>query len=301
MGATAIPVDELITLIQSFEAAYSSKTPRDVLTELRCLYYGGVKFHQLLPEGIRFGTGVDKVPPNVLNRLREHADENGTGDNPSPYFVSKGDDIDLGHVVLGLEALLSDSCSVPFIQYGVPRLDPASWIADVAIACVWDKDGSAKPHEDGWQAIDAHAKAFRSKGDAEPFFLCSAPRPDLLGDVDLFGLHVEWDGIRKVSDVFKNYYQGAGLSQRWVRFASHAKNSWAMGASASAAVEDRVNRMAQLYADGSWEAGAKTVAWSLVPFGNKIAPLVGPPIFPKTKAYVARFMAWVAKQGAGDP
>jgi hypothetical protein len=317
MGAISIPIDELITHIQAVEATFASEAPREILTRIRCLYYNSAAFVAEIPEAtIHVMDSIKGAPVATTTRLKERADENGSGDNPSPYFVSGTDEIDFGHVVLGLEALLGTNTDPPFTVYGVPRVDPASWVADLAIACVWDRDTTSSKTMDAADAktIDANAKRLASgtPPEPEPFFVCSAPRQDLLGDVDFFGLHVEWDGTKKLSEVFRSYYKGPGVGARWTRFRSHPANTWAsLGGATPPVVEDRVNRMGQLFSDGKLGTFGNTVAslqssvakWALSPFGagHSIKTSPNPIKFPKTPAYIARFNAWVSKSGAGNP
>jgi hypothetical protein len=316
-----IPIDELIALIASVEAAYPAASPRNILTQVRLLYYSDFAFGQLIPEAqgtqvlTPAGRSIDKAPAATVARLKEKADENGSQDNPSPYFVSGSDEIDLGHVVLGLEALLSANVGAPFSVYSVPRLDPASWIADLGIACVWARDGTAKgtvSPEATAKMINTHAATLSSgtPPEPEPWFVCSAPRQDLIGDVDFFGLHLEWDGTKKLSEVFTAYYKGAGLAARWTRFKTHAQNSWAFGTPPSPPIADRVDRFAQLFAAGAFGAAGSTLAAgaasavdaALSPFGvHPLNPSPARITFPKTPAYITRFMTWVGASGVGNP
>src|SRR4029077_17276479 len=87
------------------------------------------------------------LPVPVYRALSAQADENGIQDNPSPYVVGANrEQIDVGHALLGLDALLHPGPNNPFKAMGIPNIDPASWIGDLGVAGNWiekhEKNGS---------------------------------------------------------------------------------------------------------------------------------------------------------------
>lgn len=117
-----IPIREFIHHIQIIEQAYPQKTPQEILTMIRKLYYGSPAgspaFDQLIPDApfaektgsvyrcidsedricnestgtciCVYADGLKEETPELqqsIRRLREHANENACADNPSPYLV----------------------------------------------------------------------------------------------------------------------------------------------------------------------------------------------------------------------
>lgn len=57
---------------------------------------------------------------------------------PSPYFYdTTATRIDLGHLLLTVDALLHPRADTPYSDFPVPAIDPASWVADLGIGAVW--------------------------------------------------------------------------------------------------------------------------------------------------------------------
>ena len=150
-----IPVADFVRYVEEVEKAYPNDTPAEIVTRMRLLYYNGVTFTQLLgnsrmvdpdranDSGGGLGFNSRQVSPSAMSkdtydRLTAKADENAVGDNPSPYIVMPNcDRIDVGHMLLGLDALLHPGSGEPYKTYNVPTIDPASWVADVGTAVVW--------------------------------------------------------------------------------------------------------------------------------------------------------------------
>jgi hypothetical protein len=57
----------------------------------------------------------------AVSRLRQHADENEIADNPSPYIEVNGDLIDVGHLLVGVDAILHPGTEDAFRSYGLTR------------------------------------------------------------------------------------------------------------------------------------------------------------------------------------
>lgn len=55
----------------------------------------------------------------AIRRLRQHADENEIADNPSPYIDTGMDVIDVGHLLVGVDAILHPRTESPFSSHGL--------------------------------------------------------------------------------------------------------------------------------------------------------------------------------------
>jgi hypothetical protein len=238
---------------------------------------------------------IDKVNPDAYEHLTAHADENKIGDNPSPYVVMpSGDKVDVGHLLLGLDALIHPRTGDPYATLGVPNIDPASWVADIGIAAVW----MTQHEEAGSPPSDAPKKL--SSPDLNAYYQMSAPKEDLLGDVDSFGLHVQFAATAKqtLSQALRAYYigsatQSAGVKQRWQTFCSknslgyaRAGNSITWNGGVRAAVIKRVDAFNDLYGAGKFGS-----------IGNMLKQKLGATIahrsWPHTPTVVDRFLDWV--------
>jgi hypothetical protein len=306
-----VPIADLITYVEAVERAYPNDTPTDVLTRIRVQYYEGIAFEQLIPganthdtsfSSTPYGPAVASIPrrlsavrigredPAAYQHLTARADENALGDNPSPYIVlPNGEQIDLGHLLLGMDALIHPTTSVPYSSYGVPNIDPSSWVADIGIASVWTTQHTEqrKPPSD--------SPVQPTSPDLNVYWAASAPEQDLLGDVDSFGVNGAFAPTsgRKLSQALRQYYLGAAagsaaVQRRYRTFCSAnglgyqlstASVTW--DPSLSLRLVQRVNTFNDLYA-----AGRTGAAWGSV---------VGPShrAWPFTPAVVDRFLAWL--------
>jgi hypothetical protein len=309
-----IPLAQLIRYVGAVEKAYPSDTPTDLLTRIRVQYYNGAAFESLIPDAhyddaywvlhpdIRFSISrtmdkgrIDKVDPDAYGHLTARADENRIGDNPSPYVVMpNGDKIDLGHLLLGFDALLHPRAGDPFQSLGVPNIDPASWVADLGIAAVW----MTQHEESGTSPSDAPRKLVSP--DLDAYYRMSAPQEDLLGDVDAFGVDDQFASAanQTLSQVLRAYYlgnaaQSAGMNQRWQSFCRkngfgyvRSGNSITWKPHTRLEVIRRVNAFNDLY--GAGNIGA---IWNMVK--TKAGAAIPRREWPHTPAVVDRFLAWV--------
>jgi hypothetical protein len=248
-----IPVADFIRYIEAVEKIYSEgptspfpqDTPQDILTRIRQEYYPGdaifpMAFDFLIPDApivLHFGLEairrkisipspatalppLKKEDPNAYKHLIAKADENAKQDNPSPYIIGPNQEkIDLGHALLGLDALLHPRTSNPFLAFGIPNIDPASWIADLALAVYWTQtrgDGAPKVYVGEDSSPGGHQKSF------DIYYYMSAPDEDLFGDADSFGLFEQWNAKpgQRLSEVLRGYYFGISplrplVKQRW--------------------------------------------------------------------------------------
>ncbi len=234
-----IPIHNFIRHVETVEKAYPDDTSEDIVTRIRVHYYNGWAFERLIPQAHTYDVvnfidndygRMSSSTPRVLEKqkigadaykhLTARADENATGDNPAPYIrLANNERIDVGHVLLGLDALLHPIAGSPYTDYNVPNIDPASWVADLGLASVWmmqHKKTGAPP---------ANAPKKLSFPNLNAYYQMSAPDADLLGDVDSFGTHEQWTTIprQKLSEVLRMYYLGtpgteAGIKSRLQTF-----------------------------------------------------------------------------------
>jgi hypothetical protein len=242
-GAGVVTIEQFIRDVETVEAANPERSGREILTLIRKLYYGDRRFDRLIPD-------APEVPPvescfddegrpcqepvgvcvchytmqepsgpspkllRAIRRLRQHADESASGDNPSPYVLVGDDLIDIGHVLLGMDALMHPEPEEPFSRYGLTAVTGgAGWEADVGIAMVLLQEH-----------LDNKKKSPDVVGDPSPtlegYYQYSAPVTDLLGDVDPFGISAP---LCTLSSVLRAYYlgdsgTGPGYQRRWHMF-----------------------------------------------------------------------------------
>lgn len=239
-----IPVAEYIECIKKIEADFPNASSIEVLGSLRRLYYDGIKFSRLIPDSkyisiMTYPGGRVLVPirsdnylpqwnrTTVLEKLKLKADENGSEDNPSPYIVvynnGVAESIDVGHLLLTFDALINPTTAAPYSTYGILNKDPASWVADIAIAAYWKYYFDKSPDKDRFYNFaefinldgkdkDALRNTMKAKGPSGPtskdFFDYSAPNSDLLGDIDGYVIKHFFDqrSNYKLSRLFAEYY-----------------------------------------------------------------------------------------------
>ena len=187
--AAVVPVDRFVAYLEEAEHAFPEDSPADLLSRIRNTYYSGFLVSQLLPDaranGSRTLHGNPRLGRAAHRHLTARADENGVGDNPSPYvLLHSGEQVDIGHLFLGLEALLHPRTTVPFSAYGVPNIDATGWVADVGMASVW-----TTKHAEG--TPDPRVSRRLPVADPDAYFLMSAPDADLLGDIDVFAVRAQ--------------------------------------------------------------------------------------------------------------
>src|SRR5205085_2725155 len=142
----------------------------------------------------------------TYRHLTAHADENAIGDNPSPYILlPDGRRADVGHLLLGVDALLHPRTVWPYADYGVPNIDPSSWVADLGFASMW-----MTQHEESGHSPPG-APVYPSTPNMDAYFRASAPDEDLLGDVESFGVQEQWGRMAgaNLSAVLRAYYFGS--------------------------------------------------------------------------------------------
>jgi hypothetical protein len=250
--SAVVDIDQFIDIVKKVETVYENDTPQQIVTRLRTLYYGGTAFEQLLPnapykEPDPFSPGhfvertvykgeLDKLDKNAYAILTTKADENGIQDNPSPYLVipERNEMIDIGHMLLTLDALLHPVSGYPYNDpyYNVPAIDPASWVADIGIGSVWlTLQGKGTPKEGAPRNLKLSSTPTKEEIDA--FYKASAPEADILGNVDGFGLFDRFNSFQpsirdqKLSAHLRDYYlrKGSGtqtqysIDSRWQTFA----------------------------------------------------------------------------------
>jgi hypothetical protein len=230
-----VPVDRFVAYLEEAERAFPEDSPADLLSRVRNTYYSGFLVSQLLPDsrahGARTLHGNPRLGRAAHRHLTARADENGVGDNPSPYvLLHSGEQVDIGHLFLGLEALLHPRTTVPFSAYGVPNIDATGWVADVGMASVW-----TTRHAEG--APDPRVSRRLPAADRDAYFLMSAPDADLLGDVDVFAMRAQWalSAGQPLSAALRAYYLGRrpgrppGIRWRWRAFASVNRLTYSRG------------------------------------------------------------------------
>jgi hypothetical protein len=220
-----VPVDRFVAYLEEAERAFPKDSPADLLSRIRNTYYSGFLVSQLLPDSRAHGGrtlhGNPRLGRTAHRHLTARADENGVGDNPSPYVLLRsGEQVDIGHLFLGLEALLHPRTTVPFSAYGVPNIDATGWVADVGMASVW-----TSKHAEG--APDPRVSRPLPVPDPDAYFVMSAPDADLFGDIDVFAVRAQWAlaAGQPLSAALRAYYLGRpgrppGIRWRWRAFAS---------------------------------------------------------------------------------
>jgi hypothetical protein len=220
-----VPVDRFVAYLEEAERAFPEDRPADLLSRVRNTYYSGFLVSQLLPDSRAHGGrtlhGNPRLGRTAHRHLTARADENGPGDNPAPYILlPTGEQVDIGHLFLGLEALLHPRTTVPFSAYGVPNIDATGWVADVGMASVW-----TTKHVEG--IPDPRVSHPLPAPDRDAYYLMSAPDADLLGDVDVFAMRAQWAlaAGQPLSAALRAYYLGRpgqppGMRWRWRAFAS---------------------------------------------------------------------------------
>ncbi|HWO25914.1 MAG TPA: hypothetical protein VNO30_44570 [Kofleriaceae bacterium] len=329
-----IPIADLIRYVEAVERAYQIESPTDILTRIRLLYYGGrsdtwtnrqafgqlisdANSHDIIQTYSEAGavsvprnpsrTLVNRQDPDAYSHLTARADENGRGDNPSPYILlANGERIDFGHLLLGLDALVHPRTSTPYSDYGVPNIDPASFVADIGIAAVW-----MTQHEESGSP-PGNAPRQLASPNLDEYYRMSAPTEDLLGDVDSFGMQETFNsGAVSLSQAMRAYYLGSGgaapvVNRRWQSFCirnglSYTRSGGTVtwGSSVRTMLITRVNTFNDLYA-----AGGVGSIW-----GSIFGPSRRSGGWPHTPEVVHRFLDWVkprlqaelASNGGGSP
>ncbi len=229
-----VPIDRFVAYLEEAERAFPEDSPADLLSRVRNTYYSGFLVSQLLPDSRAHGSrtlhGNPRLGRAALRHLTARADENGVGDNPSPYvLLHSGEQVDIGHLFLGLEALLHPRTTVPFSAYGVPNIDATSWVADLGMASVW-----TTRHAEG--APDPRVSRRLPAADRDAYFMMSAPDADLLGDIDVFAARAQWAlaAGQPLSAALRAYYLGRpgrppGIRWRWRAFASVNRLTYSRG------------------------------------------------------------------------
>lgn len=244
-----IPVREFIRHVETVEHSYPNSTPQQILTMIRSMYYGSPAgspgFDRLIPDAPNTGAlqmctdsegsvcrepvgdcscvyahGLAMDTPELqqaVRRLRERADENAIGDNPSPYIQVGSDLIDVGHVLVGMDAILHPRTLDPFRSYGLTSAAaPATWSGDVGAAMVYLREHK----QNGRKSSDVVGTPSPT---LEDYYHNSAPMTDILGDVDAFSL-AGMMGSQTLSAALRQYYvsESGGSPRmtfnRWAHF-----------------------------------------------------------------------------------
>ena len=244
-GIGVLPIEQFIHYVEVVEEANPGRSPEEILTLIRKLYYSDTRFDRLLPDSPDVPaveschddegrpcsgpvgvcvceTVTDKPPPTpklqkAIRCLKLHANENAEGDNPSPYVEVNGEWIDIGHVLLGVDALLHPRSEYrPYGKYGVTASMAAGWEADVGIAMVLLKEHLANNRKS--QEVDSDPAPT-----LEDYYQYSAPMTDIIGDVDAFRRAVR-EATAACLHALRSYYlgdpgAGPGYRHRWAVFA----------------------------------------------------------------------------------
>jgi len=292
-----IPIAEFIKHIEVIERSYPSKSPKEILTMIRSLYYGSPAgspgFDRLIPDAPNTGAvqtctdsegSLCKEPVGTCTcvyahglsvdtfelqaavcRLRQRANENEIADNPSPYIKVGNDIIDIGHVLVGVDAILHPSTTTPFSSHGlIYAPGPATWVGDIGAAMVFLKEH----HKNGHKSDDVKGNLSAT---IEDYYKNSMPMSDLLGDVDAFGV-AQMVGRQTLSTALRYYYVGeSGGSplfryNRWCNFAAannltytEAGNKITWKAQARQIVIERTTQFANLFAGRKSPIRAMTI------------------------------------------
>jgi hypothetical protein len=229
LGVGEVYAEEYILAVKDAEAAYPGDTPEQMLTRIRQMYYPGTRpdgltfreaaFDELMQDApIREAGGKRRllsIPPldiTAFSRLTDSARENAVPpappDNPGPYLIDAQEQrVDIGHALLTIDALVHTTTGHPYVDCGIPSIDPASWVGDIGIAAVWTE-------QDGPDAPRVLPKLPSGEPDCAGYFKLSAPDPDLLGDIDGFCILELWKSMGgTLSDVLMAYYLGSAEAE----------------------------------------------------------------------------------------
>lgn len=277
-GHGEMTVDDFIEAMEASESANSTDTVEEFITRVRQLYYPGidpddltfreVAFDRLLPDSPRTNPDGSRriltpagMDPIFFGRLATRAPENPNPgkpfDNPSPYFFdATAQRVDLGHLLLTLDALLHPRSETPYSEFEVPAIDPASWPADLGIAAVWAE-------QNGLPDAPRVLPPLAGGPDFPGYYTISAPEADLYGDIDGFNIAAFMLAGESLSSTLARYYLDGetapgGYRQRFRTFANTLWGSTSPDeADLQTSVDQwtlRVDRFNDLYALGS--AGA---------------------------------------------
>jgi hypothetical protein len=176
-----------------------------------------------------------------------------------------GEQVDVGHLFLAMDALFHSRPGEPYLSYGVPNIDVSGWVADVGIASVWmTMAEEGHPHGD-----DPVARAGRPRT-VEEYFRASAPDQDLLGDIDAFRMKQQWAEHRDstLSAAIRRYYAGGagshGVDVRYATFCARAGIRYSMAGGAVTwsnpdMLIKQIDRFNDLYGAGSFGTAWGTV------------------------------------------
>jgi Putative peptidoglycan binding domain len=276
LGVGEMEVEDYMLAVKDAEAGFRSDSSEQLLTRIRQMYYPGTNpvgltiretaFDQLmLNSPIREANGTRRlitfshVGATAFSRLTASAFENNAPpqppDNPGPYIVdADGHRVDVGHVLLTIDALVHTTTGPPYTTYGVPGIDPASWVADIGSAAVWAERDAPDP---------PRVLPKLSSGDADlpGYFKMSAPDPDLFGDIDGWCILELWKSKGgSLSDILTSYYLSDadhGFHRRIRTFVGDTfgnpdpKGPNPFPGAARAFWVRRVNRFCDLFAAGS--------------------------------------------------
>ena len=279
IGQGEMTLDDLIEAVQAAEQVNGVDTTDEFITRLRQLYYPGVDpdgltfrevaFDHLLPDApfkapdgsrrVLTPAGMDSI---FFGRLSMRAPENPTPghplDNPSPYFYdTTATRVDLGHVILTIDAILHPRADVPYADFGIPAIDVASWVADLGMAAVWaEQDGVPDAPRVLPRNPDGGA-------DLDGYYQMAAPATDLIGDIDGFNIAASMLVGESLSATMIKYYVDGETKpgiyrQRFRMFLAAllgtANPDKAALAAAVTAWTPRVDRFNDLFAMGPFDA-----------------------------------------------
>lgn len=328
-----VPIADYITCLSKVQNDFPKASTLQVLGSVRNLYYTGLKFQYLIPRSVFISQHIDTTSPEsmeapvtpvdqlpkwrdkqTLEKLKLRAHENGQEDNPSPYLEivnnGKSELIDVGHLLLTIDALQHSQTGAPYATYGIPNIDIASWIADIAIAAYWNdflgKNGMSKLINDAdFVEIEGRDPGAlrkkmisRSSGPTEDdFFEYSAPDSDLLGDIDGFVMNHFFKSHpnASLSQLFYLYYtntSGKFVDKRFWFFCflnqmnyNYATMDWANVNSIYTTYLPRIDRCVDLFYSGALGA-----------IGNLLKSPISSPAkgsYVSSKIYLQKFLDWL--------
>jgi peptidoglycan hydrolase-like protein with peptidoglycan-binding domain len=307
-GPGDMSLDDFIEAMQAAEQANSGDTQDQFITRVRQLYYPGTDpdglsvreagFDQMLPnapfklaDGSRRLLTAANMDPIFFARLSMRAPENPVPgrplDNPSPYFFdATGERVDLGHLLLTIDALRHPGAGAPYTDFGIPEIDPASWVGDLGIALVWTE-------LDGLPDAPRQLPPLPSGNkDLDGYYAMSAPEPDLRGDIDGFNI-AQLLPASSFSAALISYYVDGDVSPGLYRKRYRQFLSTLFGTDDPDSPEliagistwtPRVDRFNDLYAFG--------------PIKALLFPTPPPRQWPFTSDVIATFFQWLLDQAA---
>ncbi|NEN25405.1 hypothetical protein G3O08_18060 [Cryomorpha ignava] len=162
---------------------------------------------------------------DTWNRLTSHANENGIMDNPSPYIVFEGKDIDLGQILYGFESVYWQRHYPPINIFPPSGSTYSQSYANFPVKIVNDLTGWLANIITPVTDFFVHATTGNSplnppiSLDFADYYEYSAPLADLYGNADGIGIYRAYEVLientanvdLRLSDIFILYYKGVSF------------------------------------------------------------------------------------------